>query len=263
VPVIRADIEPELFRPEQAFPQEEALEGFSLEVVCLIEHALSVSPHEAVNIDQSSPSAAVGQKRPGNASLYIRRVHLFLGLFLTPWMIMYALSTWVMHHHEFVAGLYGSKTPKFVLQREFDYTNSFPAGAAPEVKAAQIVRDAGLDGTHNSRGGKNGQSLVIDRLHPRWNERITFDPATSKIRIEKEDYRTDIFLNRLHRRRGYQHPYALEDSWAVLVDVAIVGMVFWCLSGVWLWWEIRQTRRWGALSLAAGCALFVFFMAMI
>jgi hypothetical protein len=47
---------------------------------------------------------------------------------------------------------------------------------------------------------------------------------------------------------------------AVSVDLVIVALVFWAVSGVWMWWDMRATRLWGAVSLLAGVALFVGFL---
>jgi hypothetical protein len=92
---------------------------------------------------------------------------------------------------------------------------------------------------------------------------VTFDPAAQKVVIQREEFRTPTFLERMHRRRGYNHPYALEDTWGFSVDVAVVIMVFWSLSGVWLWWEIKSVRLWGTLALGAGLGLFAVFAALI
>jgi hypothetical protein len=51
--------------------------------------------------------------------------------------------------------------------------------------------------------------------------------------------------------------------WAVVVDVVIVAIVFWALSGLWMWWEMRVTRAWGAAFLLGGLAVFGFFLAVI
>jgi hypothetical protein len=67
----------------------------------------------------------------------------------------------------------------------------------------------------------------------------------------------------MHRRRGYDHPYLLEDMWGFTVDVAVVAMAFWSLSGVWLWWELKATRFWGALSFFGGLGLFGIFSVLI
>jgi len=92
---------------------------------------------------------------------------------------------------------------------------------------------------------------------------VTFDAAAGKVVIQREEFRAPTFLERMHRRRGYNHPYALEDTWGFSVDVAVVIMVFWSLSGLWLGWEIKSVRVWGMLALVAGLGLFAVFAALI
>ena len=196
-------------------------------------------------------------------SRLVRRVHMFTGLFLGPWMLMYAFSTLVMTHREYVLSFYPSKTPALVKERELDYTRTFPATATREQIGQQILQDLGLDGTQEVSGGKNGKPLVVTRQHALTTRRITFDPATRKIVIEREEFRASTFLARMHRRRGYGNSYALEDTWGFTVEMTAVALVFWSLSGIWLWWELKSTRRWGAVSLVAGWALFALFLVLI
>jgi hypothetical protein len=188
---------------------------------------------------------------------------MFTALFLTPWMLMYALSTMVMTHHEQVNSFYGSKSPAMVTERELDYSRSFPTNVSREQIAQQILQDLGLEGSHSVSGGRNGKPLVIQRQHALAQRRLTFDASVSKIAIEREEFRTATFLDRMHRRRGYKNPYALEDTWGFTVDVAVVTMAFWCFSGLWLAWELKTTRWWGAISLLVGLGLFVLFAALI
>src|SRR5579859_3091712 len=89
----------------------------------------------------------------------IRRVHMFTGLFLAPWMMMYALSTLVMTHRDFVVSLYHSKNPDFIEERALDYSRTFPTSANREETANQILLDLGLPGRHYVSGGRNGQPL--------------------------------------------------------------------------------------------------------
>jgi hypothetical protein len=196
-------------------------------------------------------------------SRLVRRVHMFTGLFLAPWMLMYALSTLVMTHRDYVLSFYLSKSPAMVTERELEYTRSFPTNATREQIGQQILQDIGLDGTHYVSGGRNGNPLVVNRQHALPAQRITFDASKSKVIIEREEFRASTFLERMHRRRGYNQPYALEDTWGFTVDVAVVTMIFWSLSGVWLWWELKSTRGWGMLALAAGVALFAIFAVLL
>ena len=209
------------------------------------------------------PAAPSSEDSRRAVSRLIRRIHMFTGLFLAPWMLMYALSTLVMTHSNYLFSFYPSKSPTMVTERELDYARAFPTNATREHIGQQILQDLGLDGTHSVSGGRNGNPLIVNRQHALRTQRITFDASKSKMVIEREEFRTPTFLERMHRRRGYNHPYTLEDTWGFTVDVAVVTMVFWSLSGIWLWWELKSTRRWGALSLAAGVILFAVFALLI
>ena len=218
-----------------------------------------------MNSPSASPEIA-DRKREiplSRVSLVVRRIHLFTGLFLAPWMVMYALSTMVMTHHDLVNSFYGSRTPALVTERELDYSRSFPADTTRDEIARQILDDLGMAGAHSVSGGRDGRPLVIQRQHALPQRRITYDASKARIAIEREEFRASTFLDRMHRRRGYNHPYAREDTWGFTVDFAVVTMVFWSLSGIWLWWELRSTRFWGALSLAGGATLFAIFAALI
>src|SRR6185436_340235 len=108
------------------------------------------------------PSPSTEKSRP-TFSLIVRRVHMYLALFLAPWMLMYALSTLAMANREFVQTFYATKTPALTVEREMDYSRAFPAGTTPDQMGQQILEDLGLDGTHRVSGGKDGKPLVIER----------------------------------------------------------------------------------------------------
>jgi hypothetical protein len=211
----------------------------------------------------SEPAIVTTPAQIPGISRLVRRIHMFTGLFLAPWMIMYALSTLVMTHHESVNSFYASKTPVMVKERDLDYSRSFPTNLTRDAIAQQILNDLGMDGAHSVSDGRNGRPLVIQRQHAMPQRRVTFDASKSKITIEREEFRTPTFLERMHRRRGYNQPYTLDDTWGFTVDVAVVAMAFWSLSGIWLAWELKTTRILGALSFVFGLGLFVIFAALI
>jgi hypothetical protein len=176
---------------------------------------------------------------------------------------MYALSTLVMTHRDWVLSFYPTKNPALITEREMDYSRTFPADTTPQEMGRKILHDLGDDGTCRVSGGREGKPLVIYRQHPLRTRQVTFDPKAGKLQIQREEFRALTFLERLHRRRGYEQPYALEDTWAVSVDLAVVAMMFWSLSGIWLWWEMGPTRRWGTVSLGMGVALFALFLGLL
>jgi len=183
-------------------------------------------------------------------SKLLRRTHMYLALFLAPWVVAYALSTIVMQHSWFQPAV-------FVFEREQPYDASFPEGTTPQVIGAQVLSDLGMDGAFAVQGpGPNG-ALTINWQHLVSPRRITYAPAAHSLKIERVGFQPGNFLNRFHHRRGYQQPFAADQLFAVSIDVVIVAMVLWALSGLWMWWEMRATRRWGMLSLVAGLAVFV------
>jgi len=195
-------------------------------------------------------------------SKIMRRTHMYLALFLGPWMLMYALSTSAMNHREFFRDYYGGN-PVFEKESEKRYAGTFAPGAGRDEMARQILADLDLDGTYGVRGGTEGEPLIIHRADPVTPRRITYTPGEGKLVVERLKFRTASFLERLHRRRGYRHDYLLEDLWGLTVDLAIVSMLVWVLSGVWVWWELKPARRWGWICAVSGSGLFVLFVLTI
>jgi hypothetical protein len=196
-------------------------------------------------------------------SKIIRRSHMYLALFLTPWVLMYALSTLAMNHRGFFKKFYGTGPAPFKVERDQTYARHFSPDATPAAIAEQILKDLHLEGTYTVRGPAQAGRLTVFRQDPISPRRITFTPADGKLLVEKEVFRTPALLERLHRRRGFQHKYIPQDAWAFSVDLFIAALFFWAASGLWMWWELSETRRWGALATASGIALFTIFLLSI
>jgi len=181
---------------------------------------------------------------------------MYLALFLTPWMIGYALSTLAMNHRM-------PRPTSFAIERDQQYANVFEPGTPPREIAQQILADLDLEGAFGVQGPAPDGRITINRqgmLSPR---RITFTPVDRRVLVERMDLETSGFLNRFHRRRGYRQPYAADIAMAISVDAVIVAMVFWALSGLWMWWEMRATRWWGIACAATGAGIFIAFVLTI
>jgi hypothetical protein len=85
--------------------------------------------------------------------------------------------------------------------------------------------------------------------------RVTYNAQTGTVagKPADEEERTEIsarrFLLRLHTAHGYPGEPGARTAWAVVVDAMAAIMVFWGLSGVFMWWQIKATRRLGAAVL--------------
>jgi hypothetical protein len=181
---------------------------------------------------------------------------MYLALFLAPWMIGYALSTLAMNHRM-------PRPANFVTELDRTYPNEFEPGTPPREIARQILADLDLEGAFGVQGPAADGRLTINRqamLSPR---RIIYTPQDRRIVVQRMELETSGFLNRFHRRRGYQQPFAADLAMAVSVDAVIGAMVFWALSGLWMWWEMRATRWWGLACATTGMGIFILFVLTI
>jgi hypothetical protein len=189
-------------------------------------------------------------------SKVVRRTHMYLALFLTPWMAAYAISTIAMNHR--------MPRPNVVVkEREQIYPNRFEPATPPREMARQILSDLDLEGAFGVQGPAADGRLTINRQDLLTPRRITFTPNDGRVIVERQELETSGFLNRFHRRRGYQQPYAADLAMAASVDAVIVALVFWALSGLWMWWEMRATRFWGIACGVAGAGIFALFVMTI
>ena len=69
------------------------------------------------------------------------------------------------------------------------------------------------------------------------------------------------YLLRLHMAHGYPVQKNHRWFWAIAVDLMFASMVFWGLSGVVMWWQIRRTRRIGMI-LLIGSAIVATWLAI-
>lgn len=195
-----------------------------------------------------------------NASRIIRRVHLYLALFLTPWMLIYALSGLVLNHNQAVRSLYGDRFGRFEKVEERPYTAAFSEDADARLIGSQILEHLGLAGTFNVQGGPGAPRLVINRNAAFAHHRVTYFRTENRLLVEKQAFSAPIFLNRAHFRHGYGQPFLASKIWAVVVDLAVAGMLFWVVSGIWMWWEIKPARLAGAAFAILGWGLFGFLL---
>ena len=184
---------------------------------------------------------------------------MYLALFLAPWILMYTLSTLVMNHRGYFVAKQGRGPVPLHQERELTYHGTFTENVALRDISRQILTSLDLDGSHGVNRRADG-AIVINRHDLMSPRRITYTPADHKLVIEKMEPRANAFLERFHRRRGYATNYLLDTVWAVSVDLVIAAMVFWAVSGLWMWWEMKATRLWGVVGTLGGLAVFAFYV---
>lgn len=191
------------------------------------------------------------------ADRVLRWIHLYTGLFLLPWMLIYGTSAFCLNHNRWFIEKLNVKPFRWEVERQVDFRpdDNFPHD--PAQQAGAIVKFLDLDGPHNVIGRPNANQMMINRVCATGNYRITWRKPNSLLVVEKQKsfsfYRLIHFL---HFRGGYGQPYFANVAWAVIVDAVAVSMWLWVVSGVYLWWRRTRKLALGAACLVAGIMSF-------
>ena len=181
---------------------------------------------------------------------FVRRAHLYMGLFLLPWVIMYGVSSIPLNH---------STTPesaRWVPLGEHPFEAAVPAaGANLRPFGRRMMEAAGLDGGYFVNR-VNAQQVNVNHpnfLHP---VRIIYHADQKRVIAEQRELTLSSFISGVHTRGGYDLDGFWDSVWAVFIDVVSVALLLWIASGIYMWWHVPSTRAWGWAALIAGAACF-------
>ena len=82
----------------------------------------------------------------------------------------------------------------------------------------------------------------------------TVSGASAESAAPPEELSTRRFLTRLHLAHGYPGSQSAKWFWAVVVDAMAFVMVFWGVSGLFMWWQLKGTRKLGLVVLLFSAA---------
>ena len=190
-----------------------------------------------------------------NTNLVLRRVHLYLGMLLIPWVIMYALSTLTFNHRDWFRGQFNQADSWTQLWEE-EFKADVPR-QQPKLKewARSVLDENGIKGGFNVR--QNPQSVLINLIQFRNPIRVTYQKNEGQLLAEQKRTTLAEMMVRMHVRHGYGRDGVLYDSWAFVVDLVCFAIIAWIATGLYLWWKIPATRKAGWVAILSGLATFV------
>ncbi|MCH8119009.1 MAG: hypothetical protein IIC00_04685 [Planctomycetes bacterium] len=188
----------------------------------------------------------------------VHYIHLYTGLFLLPWMAVYATSAFCLNHNKWFIERLKITPPKWKVVREVEFVPDEAFPRVPAEQARAILQLLDLDGAHRIQGQPNASQMIILRICGGGNYRVTWRRHRSLVIVEKQQpfsfYRLVHFL---HFRGGYAQPYFAHITWAVLVDAVAISMWLWVLTGIYLWYRRSRKLLLGCVCMVAGLLLFV------
>lgn len=183
---------------------------------------------------------------------FIRRTHLYLGLALLPWLLVYGVSSLLLSHPTWFA-----QPAAEVWQPLFDRDYNRPVAESTDLRtvARAILIDCELDGAFWAERPR-ADELRITRHRFGSDTRLIYRINEHRLRAERRTANGRDYVLRLHFRGGFQQPSVWDGAWAVVVDLTCLALVAWVLTGLLLWWRMRALRGSGLLALIAGVMTF-------
>ena len=77
---------------------------------------------------------------------------------------------------------------------------------------------------------------------------LDLDPPGERLTVRR-------FLTKLHKTHAYPYSIGAQWFWAVFVDLMSGVMLFWGVSGLLMWWQIKRTRSAGLLLMIASVVI--------
>ena len=188
---------------------------------------------------------------------WTRDVHLYAGLFISPFVLVYAISAILLNHATLPWG--GRAIPADTRVVRVAVTDSDNGLAV----AQQVQLQVGVPGEIQYVGRKAGSpslSFPIESPGRVTNVRVRLDSGTAVV----ESRRTGVWdaAITLHKMPGPHNAnirgnWVFTRLWRWLADATVYLLLFLSVSGVYLWTVLRADRRTGLVFLGAGVLSFV------
>ena len=114
-----------------------------------------------------------------------------------------------------------------------------------------------------SGGGARMHLVVEDEEGNRWNTSYNFLTGSLGARGSEDESPMNFrsFVTRLHKTHHYPERFGARWVWIAIADLTGLSLVFWGISGMLMWWQIKPTRLIGVLVVSimtiAAAAIFV------
>ena len=186
----------------------------------------------------------------------LRDLHLYLGLFVSPLILVFAVSAVGLA----IGGLSRSEGAGAVERRTVRLVQ--PLGDDAFALAKTVRAELGLPGEIGFvrlRPAEGELAFPLDR--PGERTQVSVDLRSGAAVITRGQTGLWDALVYLHKKPG-PHNVKLRGNWAPmgvwawLADASVYLLLFATLSGVYLWLVLRSERRTGLLLLGLGAASF-------
>lgn len=187
----------------------------------------------------------------------VRQLHLYLGLFISPFILIFSLSALVFNHVDYINQVSPIKKLPDIKTR----LQRIPYDTTDLATAKAILRTLNLDGEVDFIS-KDDDHISFPVHKPGLLTKIRVDTHTDSVVITRQEVGPLRAMTYLHAMPGQHNAKMRGNSgfikvWRVLADTAVYLILFLSVSGVFLWWFLKVERTLGVYALLTGAFLFI------
>lgn len=195
-----------------------------------------------------------------NLYLLTRDLHLYAGLAISPLVLVFAASVFVLNHPRTGPEPPPLPAPGAIVRVPPGIEKL--EGMARANAAHQILSQLGINGETNWIGydGKRG-ILTIPVARPGRDATVQVSLADGRATVELSRWRMTGAVAWLHKMPG-PHLVAMRGNWLTtrvwrwMADALVYLLLFVTASGIYMWAVLRAERRTGLVLVALGAFSF-------
>ena len=194
---------------------------------------------------------------------FVRKLHLYVGLFISPFILIYSFSVLALNHER----LLNQFVPVTMLPDFKTKLDNIPYDISDLAIAKAIIRKLGIDGEVDFIS--KGESFIsFPVIKPGLNTWIRINTLNDSVYITREQQGFIRAMSYLHKMPGPHNENIRGNSmaikiWRVLTSVVVYVLFFLMISGVFLWYFLKIERNMGLFALAFGIFLFASLLIFI
>jgi hypothetical protein len=192
----------------------------------------------------------------------IRDLHLYLGLFISPFVLVFAISVFFVVHSWLPRVASGTSTTRVAsalpLPGDLQMLSGRPLIDAlkPTLEKADVRGEVGF-----VRHMVKEEMLIIPVTIPGRETTVSINIASGEATISTRETGLADALVTLHKSPGQHGPnirmnWFYMRAWRWLADATVYLILFISVSGIYLWFVLRAERSVGFILLFAGALSF-------
>jgi len=198
----------------------------------------------------------------GRFYLIVRDLHLYLGLFISPFVLVFSISVFFLVHSWLPRLGPINSRQRVVSVAPVPETLQTLSGR-PLIEALKpVLEKAGVHGEVGFvRHLAKEEKLVVPVIIPGRETTVSLNLASGEATIETRETGLADALVTLHKSPGQHGPdirmnWFYMKVWRWMADTTVYLVLFISVSGIYLWYVLRAERLAGLILLCAGALSF-------